>query len=279
VFSLDDPPHRAIVWPWQILKLANPQPFENLSLPAAAKQCHDFSVLGLQALESAARRGSPDAAFFLQNLARMACAALATAEKDVPEFMRTIASHHYDWPMLAGPSAPYRKEMSRRMETLALGSEAPLNVARGGKKPDYFQHEPYPTLAKLFDYVQACQMWYRNFGASVRAESIPALIKQAGELAPLSPATAEAWFAVMWEILYAATGEKPETHRELHRLGKSRALYNAKHGPFNPQPGTQAAIIRNAIKQRLKRDFRMLVDTGVLSQAPNGNPNFSAGQP
>jgi len=258
-FSFDGPPAEQPVWPWNLWRFANAQQLTTHSTPDAAKTCHDIGIVCILALHNAARLGSPHAAFFLQNLLRMGCDALGVVEKAVPDFVKPIAACANDWPILAGPSNPQLGEVEQRLRGLGVGTQAPSRVTQIGKLPD-FNHEPYPTLAKLEDYVMYVRGRHQLYGKVVLSESDPAWAKQAGELDALSLDSVNAWFEVMWDVLRSATGDKPESCPELMRLGKARALDNQKYGAHNnPSYGTQMASVRNGIKQRMRRDYMNLL--------------------
>lgn len=220
---------------------------------------------------------------FLHQYARNAILALNDIANGDIEFLVPYTKGCNLWPMLVGPSASQLRIVKRRLNDLRVGTDTPYMLGKGGKLPD-LSKTPYKQFEQCLSKIQRIQERY-DFNQTIKEiekvaakdfpvpphlihgarpsppnqTPVPKWAEAASRLPELKRSTAHKWFKFVWIVLMEQTNGHPENDPELRALGKVRGEIQS-NDPIRPLPkGTRDARIRNGIKTRLKRDFKLMI--------------------
>jgi hypothetical protein len=155
---------------------------------------------------------------------------------------------------------------------LQQGEDLPfVNIPRGkkGRTPS-FSVLANRLAFKLYVRIETERAGYEYSGSMAEIGlTLPSWIREAVSLEPFSAKTWLAWAEIAWQIVFEATGGKPEQDETWQPLGESAGR---KKPHWRNEPFTEEARNRNVqgkIRERLFEAFRLNAKAIVLNSPDN----------
>jgi len=242
----------------------------------------------LDLLFNKAFNGSKKSAGLLWRIAMFSTDYLQKLARDKPEVIKLIAATQHKWPGFIGPHPDMDKRSRELVELLGVGSNSEIKLHSKTRiwSQDAYANEVALNYYYLFDTIKtrlysiyAFSQWTEPLAAGlclpddspINKHEWRMRIKDLPDLK--TPIDQDQWFDAIWDFILEEYKGHPEKqpvslfpnkspddlefyYYNLWKLGEHREYHAEDQGHQKKQtPGTSAADIRSAIKDRLKRAF------------------------
>jgi len=216
------------------------------------RQLLESSLISLNELFRRAKAGRDESADYIFRLAMRTTVLLyKLTDKPLPSLL-DIAHSAPIWPVLYSPKASFLEPFNEALRRLEVGKHTQLNI--DPKSRWSWQGEARQWAAAIHLFVSGSKTAAKAFETDFPGKTIPwadDLVKEALQLPPLTKDTAKEWMQkVGWPYVLKETGNQPEKHPQLRKLGIHRQGHTETAKPGSK---TSESNIRDGIKKLIRQ--------------------------